>query len=441
MIKKIAMAACLACPCELPAQDREWTLEECIRYAIEHNPQHAKQEAQNEIYRLNHQEAIGGLFPSLNAGTGASLNFGRGVDPETNTYISTNTFSNSYEIYSSLTLFDGFAQLHRAKAAKIRRLMGAEELHALQDKTTFEVMELFFNVLYYKGTVQLAEQQLGESADNLRKYRRMEELGLTSAPDLAEMQAKEAEDRFLLTRQANLYKLERIRLKEKMNLPADEELIAGDYTPAPFTRPDPDSAWAVYRAALPSLPAVQASARSLTATEVEYRIARSRLLPAISMNAGFGTGFSRMMDGSAYMPFGEQLKLREGTYVGASLSIPLFNGLSRTSEVKRSRQHVAIARRRHEEILRQAYSEVEQAVADVKGLSDEYLHAQQRTLAMQSAHQMNLRKYEAGLIDVIALTTSSNRLLNARLEELYTRLRYQLKYNLLSYYKTIGSTR
>jgi outer membrane protein TolC len=321
--------------------------------------------------------------------------------------------------------------------AKINRLKGKEELQALQDKTTFEVMETFFNVLYYKGTVKLAEQQLEESVRNLEKFRRMEELGLKSIPDLAEIQAKEAEDRFLLTRQVNLYKLEIIKLKEKMNLPVDDDLAVKDYEQMPLAGTEAQDAGEIYQQTLAFFPRVQASAHSVSATAMEYRVARGQLLPRLSMNAGFSTGFSRLMDGTPYLSFSEQLKLREGSYISASLSVPLFSGFARSAEVKRSRQRLVIAQNQHEEILRQVYSEIEQAVADVNGLADEYVHARKRTDAMQSAHQMNLRKYEEGLIDAIELTTSSNRLLNSRVEELYTNLKHQLKYRLLNYYKGV----
>jgi outer membrane protein TolC len=265
----------------------------------------------------------------------------------------------------------------------------------------------------------------------------MEELGLKSMPDLAEIQAKEAEDRFLLTRQMNLYNLEIIKLKEKMNLPVDDDLSIKDYEQMPLMSSETQNATEIYQQALAVLPKVQASVRSVSATAMEYKVARGQLFPRLSMNAGFSTGFSRLMDGTAYMSFSEQLKLREGSYISASLSIPLFNGFSRSSEVKRSKQRLIIARHQHEETLRQVYSEIEQAVADVNGLSDEYVHARKRTDAMQSAHQMNLRKYEEGLIDAIALTTSSNRLLNSRVEELHTNLKYQLKYKLLNYFKGV----
>jgi outer membrane protein TolC len=417
------------------AQDRILTLEDCIQYAVQHNPQRIRQEAQNEMYKLDRLEAVGGFLPSLNVQTNGYLNFGRHTDEDTNGYISDNTFSNGYEIYSSMTLFDGLSQIYRAKMAKINRVKGKEDLQNVKDRIAFDVMETFFNVLYYKGTTELAQQQLEESAKNLKKFQRMEELGLKSIPDLTEMEAKEAEDRFLLTKQINLYNLEIIKLKAKMNLPAEEDLQVSGYENTPLIKKETETAFGIYQQALNTLPKVLSADKSLSASEMQYKIARGRLFPTLSLNAGVSTGFSRPMNGNGYMPFKEQLELHQGSYVGVSLSIPIFNGFSRSSEVKRSKQRLIIARSEHEETLRQVYSEIEQAVADVNGLSDEYLHAQKRTTAMQSAHQTNLRKYEEGLIDALELSTSSNRLLNSRVEELYTNLKYQLKYRLLEYYK------
>ena len=202
-------------------QGKPRTLEECIEYAIRNNPKRIQQEAQNKIYRFDQVEAAGAFLPSLHVETSAYFRQGRGLDPETNTYINTNTFNNTYDLYSSMTLFDGLSQIYRAKMSKINRLKGKEELRETIDKIAFEVMEIFFNVLYYQGTTALAQQQLEESVNTLKKIRRMEELGLKSFPDLTEIQAKEAEDRLACTRQTNLYSLEIIKLKGKMNFPLE----------------------------------------------------------------------------------------------------------------------------------------------------------------------------------------------------------------------------
>ena len=417
------------------SQGKLWTLEECIQYAVEHNPQRVKQEAQIKIYRQDQREAIGGFLPSLNVNSGAYMNFGRGIDPETNTYISTNTFYNSYEINSSMPLFTGLSQTYRTKLAKVNRLRGEDQLQETKDRLALETMELYFNVMYYKGTVDLAKQQLEESEANSKRIQRMEELGLKSVPDLAEIKAKEAEDRYMMTRQTNLLELEIIKLKEKMNFPVTDEFSLANYEPNDLTGRVNEDTYNVYQQATVSLPKLLASGKTVKAAEMQYKVARGRLFPSLSLNAGISTGFSRAMDSTPYTSFEEQMKNRRGTYLGVSLSIPVFNGFSRLSEVKRSKQRIIIAQSENEEIFRQAYSEIEQAVADVNGLSDECRFAQKRTEAMLSAHQVNLRKYDEGLINALELSTSANRLLNSRVEELYTNLKYQIKYKLLQYYK------
>jgi len=417
------------------AQEKIWTLEDCVQYAVEHNPLRAKQEAQNKIYKQDRREAIGGFIPSLNVNSGVGLNFGHNIDQTTNGYISTNTFWNSYNVNSSMSLFDGMSQIYRLKMANINRLMGEDQLKDTKDQLALQTMELYFTVLYYKGTVNIAKQQLDESEANLKKTQRMEELGLKSVPDLAEIKAKEAEDRLALTQQINLLNAEVIQLKTKMNFPVTGDISIVDYDSTVIAAKTDLNAEEIYQQAITTLPRLRASAYTVKAAEMQYKIARGRMYPSLSLNAGIETGFSRLMDNTPYDSFNKQFKDFMGQYVSVSLSIPILNGFSRSAEMKRSKQRVVISECENEDLFRQVYSEIEQAVADVNGLSDECRFAQKRTESMLSAHQVNLRKYDEGLIDALELSTSANRLLNSRVEELYTNLKYQLKCKFLQYYK------
>jgi len=421
------------------AQDKKWTMDDCIRYAVEHNPGRAKQEAQNTIYKIDQQQAVAGFFPSLGARTSISGNFGRGIDPESNTYISTSTFGNSYSVYSSMTLFDGLSQIYRTKLTKINRLMGNQQLQDVKDQIALDVMTTFFNVLYYKGTVNLAEQQLEESATSLKQIQRMEELGMKAAPDVAEIRATEAENRYLLTQQRNLLRIEIIKLKEKMNYPIDEDLLVTDSETPELVNISDTDAVTVFEQAKQFLPKILSANQSVKAMEAQYKIYRGQLFPSLSLEGGMQTGFSRFMDGSPFESFKNQLKNKQGSYIGVGLSIPIFNNLSRSSETRRAKQRLVIARSDNEATLRQIYSEIEQSVADVRGLKDQSQSAHEKTVAMLEAHKVNARKYDEGLISALELTTSANRLLNARVEELHTGLQYQLKSKLLNYYKGVTS--
>lgn len=435
LMKKITVILLFFIPFLSLAQDKIWTLGDCIAFAVENNPKRIRQEAQNRIYKINKRETYGSFVPTLSASSSVTFSFGRGINPETNTYINTETFSNGYDIYSSLTLFDGLANIYRVKLAKIYQLKGKEDLAAVKDQIALETMELFFNVLYYKGTTELASLQLEESTESLRQITRMEELGMKSMPDVAEIRAKEAEDRLTLTRQQNLLGLEMIKLKEKMNFPMDEDLNIGEHQSEVAIHEVKENAFDIYLSAVDFLPQALSAEKALAATQTEYKITKGNLFPRISMSAGVSTGFSRLMDGSPYTSFEDQFKNRRGEYVGFSISIPILSNFSRVSSIQRGKQNLIIAESQRDETLRQIYAEIEQAVADVNGLSDECELASKRTESMDVAHKVNQRKYEEGLINAIELTTSSNRLLNAKVEELHTQLNYQLKYRLLQYYK------
>ena len=102
---------------------------------------------------------------------------------------------------------------------KVSILLGKQQLQEIKDITAYETMETFFNTVFCYEMVDLAGQQWQESIQNLQRTKRMEELGLKSSPDVAELAAKEVADSYNLTRQKNLLKISIIRLKEKMYFP------------------------------------------------------------------------------------------------------------------------------------------------------------------------------------------------------------------------------
>lgn len=417
------------------AQGKKWTLEECMRYAIENSPKKNKQDAQNSIYHQNFLEAVGKLIPSLSANTNASFNFGRGLDSETNTYTDINSFSNNYSLYSSLVLFDGFSNINKMKMQKVNKLMGKQQLQQTKDVIAYETMEAFINVAYYMDMVKLAEQQLEESTANVKQIKRMEELGMKGAADVAELVAKEAADNYNLTRQKNLLVIGIIVLKEKMNFPIEDDIEISNIVSDELITKTQETAVSIFENAKSVNPKVIAAESAFQAQQLAYESAKGSFSPTLSMEAGISTNFSRYMDGSEYSSFKDQIRDKRGHYIGFSLSIPIFSGFSRSAQVKRSKAQTVIARNERDETLRTLYSEVEQAVADMNGLADEFYQAKKQTDAMTVAHNVNQRKFTEGLINAIELHTSSNRLLQAKVDELNARLKYEIKHRLVDYYK------
>ncbi len=154
------------------------------------------------------------------------------------------------------------------------------------------------------------------------------------------------------------------------------------------------------------------------------------------MDAGLNTSFFHLQGGSN-TSFASQLSGKRGYYVGASLNIPIFNGLSVSSGIRRSKYQLSIAQIGRDATLRGLYSEIEQAVADMNGSADQYVQAVRQREYTSVAHDANRRKYDEGLVSALELHTSSNRLMQARADELNSRLTWILKKRMVDYYSGV----
>lgn len=86
------------------AQQKDWTLEECIIYAEENNLSIAQFELDYENALIANSDALGAMLPSLNTSISASGNTGLALDPTTNTLVTSTIFSMSGGVSSGVTL-------------------------------------------------------------------------------------------------------------------------------------------------------------------------------------------------------------------------------------------------------------------------------------------------------------------------------------------------
>lgn len=79
-----------------------WSVERCMEYAAEHSHTVRLQQYDLDASRTERTRAIGAFLPDVYGSVGAQMNFGRAIDPETNTYTDVNTFYNGYGLQASL---------------------------------------------------------------------------------------------------------------------------------------------------------------------------------------------------------------------------------------------------------------------------------------------------------------------------------------------------
>jgi outer membrane protein len=180
---------------ETTAQEKKWTLEDCINYAVANNLGLKRQMLQTETAEANLLKSKMDMLPSLNAGSDARIGFGRSVDPVTNLITFKQNISNSYSINTSFQLFSGFTTLNSISACKFMLKAGVEAEKINRNILIIDILGQFYQVLYARGLEDASKLQLELSERQLYRIKRMVETGKEALSRQYEMESRVSADR------------------------------------------------------------------------------------------------------------------------------------------------------------------------------------------------------------------------------------------------------
>ncbi len=418
----------------LAAQSLPMSLDDCMAYAVEHSTSVGKKINALDDAQQEYNSSLASLFPSLSASVSGASNFGRSIDPETNNYTNVSTFSNSYGISGSMPLFTGLQGINTLRAAKVARERGHNELQISRDEIAMQTMKAYIDVLYYIGTTEIAAQQLEDSRLMLKEVKKLYEIGRKSVADVAEVESQEANYDYLLTEQQNNLELAKIRLRELMNFPQNEELVIEEDVEVEFSSmltPMED----VVSHALKNNAKIISAELNTSYSKLNYNRTKGYYFPSLYLYGGYNTSyFVNMENQAAYESFLNQFKNNMGSYIQLGLSIPIFSGL----EIKRSARMARNAWRNAEldqiAVRNAVESEVTQSYQQMQGYAKQYALGQKKLEAAQLAYDGIAAKFEKGLVTAIDLQTASTTLLQAKSDCLRSRLQYVIEYRMVEYY-------
>ena len=434
LIMTLLVSNFLTLVCIAHAEAQPLTIDDCMRYAVENSTTVGKQRLAADDNKTNYQEAVASLFPSVNAEVAGGLNFGRGIDPATNTYTNVTTFGNSYGISGSVPLFDGLKGINTVRAMKVARQKGLVDTQIAQDEVAMQTLSAYMDVVYYIEAVKIANEQLEASRKTLGLVRRQFDLGTKSAADVAEIESQEANYDYLLTTEENNLALAYIKLREVMNYPQGEKLeivtnIDLDALPSAV------SEQALVDYALANNPKIAASRHFTEQQRLNLARAKSAYSPSLYLYGGYNTSYYIDFENkAAYASFAQQFRNNRGGYVQVGLSIPIFNGLSARSSKRRAANAYRSAQLEQMAVERAVESEVAQTWQEMQGFGKQYVQGEKKVSAAQLAYDGAAKKFENGLISALDLQTAANTLLQAKSDRLRARLQYIVKMRMVDYY-------
>lgn len=415
-------------------QAKIWELDSCMAYAVEHATDVKREVVNARQRKLDYQKAVTDFLPSVAGGVQGQYAWGRNIDPETNTYNHVTTFNNYYQLYASLNVFDGFATINAFKQAKLARAYSTTAMQKVRDDKAIDVMQKFVDAAYAEASIQLASDKLAESKRLLGKMQRLYELGEKGRPDVVQMESQVAEDEYNLTHQKHVAQQCLLTLKSAMNFPVEEELrlvTNGKQVNESF----PINHETVYQNFLNASPDVKSAEYEVEKARYDYKIAKGRLLPSLSLSGGISTNFYRnLSQGGQYEGFASQFRNNRGEYLALTLSIPIYDNVAWHS-VKKARNDWQLAQVNLEETKRKLHDHIAQAVMDAEGYAKELYQMNKKVASDSLAYYMSSRKFEEGMLSTFDLHTAAQTLLESRIKQLQMQMLLVIKQRLVDYYQ------
>ncbi len=329
------VAAFLGAQASAGAQE-PMTLKECMEYAISNSTKMRIQQADIRDAQVERRSAILEAFtPSVSAGTYAYSNFGRSVDPETNTYRSTTSFQNGYQASGSIALFNGFQAVNNIKISKTAAAMGLSRQEQTRDEICLATMEAYYNVVYYSQMIKAIEEEVAAATKAAQLARKQEQLGQKGYADVVQIEADLAAKEYKLINTRNMGNDALLTLKDIMFWPLDQELAidlsmadeaalsSGEQLLAKGTLSAAKEE--LVANALETLPAAYIAKGEMMNAKRALNTAKWQLLPSLNLSGGWSTSYFTYPDEKGYVatPFRNQFTNNMGEYIQLSMSIPI----------------------------------------------------------------------------------------------------------------------
>lgn len=417
---------------------QQWTLQQCIAHALEHNIQIQQARVEQEQGDIALWQARGQLFPNLSFSTSHSLGYRPFEestqmvhDGQVTTSSNKTTYSGSYGLSANVTLWNGGINYKNIEAQKLQNRITQLGTEQSEQSIQEQIATLYVQILYSREAVEVNRRMEQTARSQYDRARVMMEQGQMSQADVKQMEAQWRSAQYdTVSGETQLADYKR-QLKSLLQLPLNQDFDVSGRVPADdeVTSPLPAKE-ATLQAALQSRPEIRSAELGVDAADLQLSIARRGYLPTISVGASLGDNhFSASTN-----PYGEQLKRNLNLAAGLTLSVPIFDNRQNRAAVKRARMGQLDSRLSLEDSRVQLGSTIERLWLDANSNRQKYVSARAQTESREESFRLLSEQFAEGLKNVVDVQQGRDQLLQAKQAELQSKYTALLNRQLLAFY-------
>lgn len=455
----------------------QWDLQRCVAYALANNISVKQSDVQARIAALQAQFARAQQLPNANFGASGGYNFGRSINPATNTFANQSIRFGNFQLQGGITLFNWFSARYNKEASQLNAEAARAAVEKARNDVALNVAVAYLQALLAYEQTEISKVQIGQTTTQLQTIRKQVAAGSLPELNAVELEAQLAADSSAFITNQATYQANTIQLMALLNLDMATPfaIATPDVSAIPVEEIGNLQPAVVYQRALQNLPQQKANQLRFQAAERNIKAARAAMNPTLSAFGSVTTRYSSLFpdqtraavtpnnkfDTIGYVqlspgvilpalrpgfdvnlpntPFFKQLfNVNLSQAVGLSLNVPIGGNRQLRTQWERARldaENIKLQLNQDNLTLQQ---DIYRAHNDAINAMARYRAAQKAVEAADKAFNFSQKRFDVGLLQTIELTTNQNNLFRRRLDAAAARYEYVFRIKLLEFYKGEG---
>ena len=420
---------------------RQWSLKDCIDYALANNIQLQKAKVQQLSALEDIKQSQSALLPSLSLSTSQNVSYNPGPE-QGSAMIAGNKvqadvkkvyYNGSYSLSGNWTVWNGGQNTNTVKLNKLAAEQARLDSAVTANNVLEQIAQLYVQILYSDEAISVTKESLKTSQANEERGKTMVSVGKMSKADLAQLTAQRAEDEYsIVEAESNLRNYKR-QLKQLLQIADNDEFdVAIPSTTDEMALKEVPAMNDVYTAALAQRPEIQNAKLGIESSDLSVKIAKAGKMPTVSLNAGLSTSTTSMSQNG----WGNQMKNNFTVGGGVSVSIPLFDNRKTKTSVNKAMLQKESYLLDLQDKQTTLYSTVENYWLQAVNNQNKFKAARVSTESAQASYELLSEQFNQGLKNIVELMTGKTNLLQAQQNELQSKYLAILNLNMLDFYRT-----
>lgn len=417
---------------------KQWTLKECINYALENNISLQKTQIKKASANEDYLQSKAALLPSLSASSNQNVSYtpwvtsGISGDGYTKSSVDKVYYNGSYSVTGNYVIWNGNKNRNQVKLNKLTYEAAALDSATQAQNLQEQIATLYIQICYSTEAIKVNQESYKSSLENENRGKEFVKIGKMSQADLAQLTAQRAQDEYNIVAAESNVKNYKRQLKELLQITNDEafDIVIPSTTDSQALASIP-ALNSVYASALDNRPEIKSYQNMIDQSNLNIDIAKAGKMPTISANAGVSTSSTSMNKTG----WGTQIKQNFNLGGGVSISIPIYDNRATKTAINKANLQKQSSMLDLKNEQTKLYSTIENYWLQANTNQSQFKAAKVSTESAKTSFELLNEQFKLGLKNIVELRTGKDNLLNAQQNELQAKYLTILNLGMLNFYK------